>query len=192
MKKAAGPVARDDLLQAISQTYDDSRFLIGTTDDPSINYLNGLARNRSVYIGKGQLLQALTESSWMQFPLMPGFMDRIVLSERMFVYKQDINHSQVMPSTPDVDGFTYCQDRFHPHYDIFYRFDHDAQQITFALGNRRKTLPLGEYSGWAWKLARDRLLCSSSHLLEQAFQDPFWNPIAVAIGRKALKIKPAI
>ena len=36
------------------------------------------------------------------------------------------------------------------------------------------------------------LRCQNMERLEQSFLDPFWNPIAVHIGRKALGIKPAV
>lgn len=55
-----------------------------------------------------------------------------------------------------------------------------------------KSLPVVEHTDWCWKPTRKGLLCQDIDCLERNFLDPFWNPIAVTIGRKVLNIKPAV
>ena len=49
-----------------------------------------------------------------------------------------------------------------------------------------------DLTDWCWKPTRKGLLCQDIDCLERNFLDPFWNPIAVTIGRKVLNIKPAV
>lgn len=123
---------------------------------------------------------------------MPDYQDRIVITPQLYVLKASINENQVMPATPEKESFEHCACRTNPHYDIYYRFDHKGKQLTFALGTKRRTVMVEENTGWSWKLTRRSILCMNSEKLERDFQDVFWNPIAVRIGRKVLGIQTVI
>jgi len=185
-------VGRQDLLRAIQNTYEDTRFLVGIGVAEDCDFFKGSQVNRSARYTKRELLEAIQNSSLQVFPTVPGFEDRIVISRNLYLGIRTVNESQIYPDTPDVDGFTHCICCYNAHYDIYYLFDHERKGITFALGDFRKTVPLVEHSGWSWKAMRNAVKCMSSDYLEQSFQDELWNPIAVRIGRYVLGIKPAI
>lgn len=77
-------------------------------------------------------------------------------------------------------------------YDIYFKFDHAAKTVTFALGGEKKVVPLEEYTGWSWKLTGTKLLCGTSFELEKTFLDEFWAVVPVNLGRKVLRIKDVI
>lgn len=187
-----GPICRERLLQAVESTYDQASFLIGTAVEREDNFLNGLRRHRGEFISKQHLMEIASKSHFTQFPSMPEFESYLVLSERQYVLRDSINEAQVFPQTPNVDGFIHAIGLKRPWYDVYYQIDAANRTITFALGNSRKTLLLQEHTGWAWKLTRSALLCNTAEQLAQVFQDDFWNPIAVLLGRKALRIADVI
>lgn len=186
------PLTMPKLLRAVQGTYDDAQFLVGTVAEEDADFLQGLVRHRSYHIGKRELLREIERSPFTEFPYIPGGHDLILISSKLYVWRDSINHAQVFPETPNVEGFEHCCDRGNAHFDVFYRFDHEASKITFALGDRRRELPIREYSGWAWNLRSTALLCNTISDLERNFRDKDWNPIAVHIGRKALKINDIV
>lgn len=191
-KRKRVAVNRQDLIRAVKNTYDDTEFLVGIGVDEGCDFFTGLQVNRSVLYSKAQLLDAIQGSTLQVFPTLREFDERIVLNSRLYLSLCAINESQIQPETPDVEGFTHCVCRYNPHYDIYYQFDHERKRITFALGELRKEVPLLEHSGWSWKAMRNAVKCMDSDYLEKSFQDEFWNPIAVRIGRYVLGVKPAI
>lgn len=186
------PLTKPKLLRAVQGTYEDTQFLVGAVVDENADFLKGLVRNRSYHIGKKELLREIERSPFIEFPYIPGGHDLILISSRLYVWRDSINHSQTFPETLDVEDFEHCCDRANAHFDVFYRFEHEAGKITFALGDQRRELPIREYSGWAWNLGSTELLCNTISDLERNFRDKDWNPIAVHIGRKALKIKDIV
>lgn len=185
------PISRERLVEAVQNTYMGTRFLVGTAVGDT-DFTQGLARNNASYIGKKELLKEIGRSDFAVFPFAPGGHDLILISKTLYVWAGSINRAQRFPETPDVDGFEHCCDRGNAYFDVFYRIDHEAKKITFALGDQRRELPIREHSGWAWKLSKHELLCNVISDLERNFRDKDWNPIAVHIGRKALHIKDAV
>ena len=55
-RKISRPVSREQLLQAVGNTYDDARFLMGMATRLEENFLQGLCRHRSEFWSKVQLL----------------------------------------------------------------------------------------------------------------------------------------
>lgn len=88
--------------------------------------------------------------------------------------------------------YHHTAERGNPHYDIYFKFDHAAKTVTFALGGEKKVVPLEEYTGWSWKLTGTKLLCGTSFELEKTFLDEFWDVVPVNLGRKVLRIKDVI
>lgn len=191
-KKPAEPVPRYRLLCAIQNTPEDARFLVGITVNEHEDFLTGLRLNRSQYVTKQQLLEQIENSDFQVFPSIPEFDGHLLINPRLYVWKGSINQSQCFPVTPEAETYTHIVDKGNPYYDIFFRLDKEQKIITFALGGIKKSLPVIEHTEWCWKPTRKGLLCQSIDRLEKDFLDPFWNPIAVAIGRKVLNIKPAI
>lgn len=191
-KKPAEPVPRYRLLFAIQNTPEDTRFLVGIAVHEHENFLNGLCLNRSQYLTRNQLLEQIASSDFQMFPSIPGFDDHLLINPRLYVWKDSINCSQCFPATPEAETYTHVVDSGNPYHDIFFRLDRELKTVTFALGDMKKTLPVVEHTGWCWKPTRKGLLCQDIDHLEQNFLDPFWNPIAVTIGRKVLNIKPVI
>ena len=170
----------------------DARIRVGIGSNETINFFAGLANYRSADYSVEDTLAAICGSDLDVFPDMPDYQDRIVITPRLYLLKASINENQVMPATPDKAGFEHCACQTNPHYDIYYRFDHMGKQLTFALGTKRRTVMVEENTGWAWKITRRSILCMSSEKLERDFQDVFWNPIAVRIGREVLGIQTVI
>ena len=191
-KKPEVPVARGRLLAAVENTPENAKFLVGLAVNEWEDFLNGLRLNRSQYFTRAQVLEQIERSAFQVFPAIPGFDDHLLLTPRLYIWKDSINRSQRFPATPEVDTYTHDQDKSNPYYDIFFRMDNERKTIVFALGERKKEIPVTEYTEWCWKLTKRGLRCQNMERLEQSFLDPFWNPIAVHIGRKALGIKPAV
>ena len=191
-KKQEVPVTRGRLLAAVENTPEDAMFLVGIAVNEHEDFLKGLCLNSSRRFTKAQVLDQIERSAFQVFPTIPGFDDHLLLTPRLYVWKDSINRSQRFPATPEADTYTHVQDKSNPYYDIFFRMDNARKTVTFALGKMIKEIPVTEYTEWCWKLTRSSLYCQNMERLEQSFLDPFWNPIAVHIGRKALGIKPAV
>ena len=193
MRESKGGVTdRATLIAALKSCYPDARIRVGIGSNETINFFAGLANYRSADYSVEDTLAAICGSDLDVFPDMPDYQDRIVIAPRLYLLKASINENQVMPATPDKAGFEHCACQTNPHYDIYYRFDHKGKQLTFALGTKRRTVMVEENTGWSWKLTRRSILCMNSEKLERDFQDVFWNPIAVRIGRKVLGIQSVI
>ena len=193
MRESKGGVTdRATLIAALKSCYPDARIRVGIGSNETINFFGGLASYRSANYSVEDTLDAICGSDLDVFPDMPDYQDRIVITPQLYVLKASINENQVMPATPDKDGFEHCACRTNPHYDIYYRFDHKGKQLTFALGTKRRTVMLEENTGWSGKLTRRSILCVNTEKLERDFQDVFWNPIAVRIGREVLGIQTVI
>ena len=193
MRESKGGVTdRATLIAALKSCYPDARIRVGIGSNETINFFAGLANYRSADYSVEDTLTAICGSDLEVFPDLPDYQDRIVIAPRLYLLKASINENQVMPATPDKAGFEHCACQTNPHYDIYYRFDHKGKQLTFALGAKRRTVMVEENTGWAWKITRRSILCMSSEKLERDFQDVFWNPIAVRIGREGLGIQTVI
>lgn len=190
--KKKPPVARAKLLSAMQNIPEDAKLLVGIAVHENEDFLQGLCLNRSQFIPKAQILTEINASSFQEFPSIPGNEELLLITPRLYVWKNSINHSQRFPATPEAESFIHVVDKGNPYYDIFFRLDKERKKITFALGSMKKELPVIEYSGWCWKPTEKGLLCTNIDKLEKDFLDPFWNPIAVDVGRKVLKIKPAV
>ena len=191
-ERKVGATDRAALIAALKSCYPDARIRVGIGSNETINFFAGLANYRSADYSVEDTLTAICGSDLEVFPDLPDYQDRIVIAPRLYVLKASINENPVMPATPDKAGFEHCACQTNPHYDIYYRFDHKGKQLTFALGTKRRTVMVEENTGWSWKLTRRSILCMNSEKLERDFQDVFWNPIAVRIGRKVLGIQTVI
>ena len=191
-ERKVGATDRDALIAALKSCYPDARIRVGIGSNETINFFAGLASYRSADYSVEDTLAAICGSDLDVFQDMPDYQDRIVIAPRLYLLKASINENQVMPATPDNAGFEHCACQTNPHYDIYYRFNHKGKQLTFALGTKRRTVMVEENTGWAWKITRRSILCMSSEKLERDFQDVFWNPIAVRIGREVLGIQTVI
>ena len=191
-KKTPDPVPRYKLLCAVQNTPEDARFLMGIAVNEHEDFLNDLCLNCSQYFTREQLLEQIEHSDFQMFPSIPGFDDHLLITPQLYVWKNSINGSQCFPATPEAETYTHVVDSGNPNHDIFFRMNREQKIITFALGDMKKSLPVIEHTEWCWKPTRKGLLCQDIDRLEQSFLDPFWNPIAVTIGRKVLNLKPAI
>ncbi len=190
--KPARPVARGQLLEAVRNVPEDARFLVGLAVNGHEDFLSGLCLNRSEFFTRAQILQQIADSDFQEFPTIPGFDSDLMLTPRLYVWKDSINQSQRFPATPQADTYTHVTDRCNPYHDIFFRLDRTQKTITFALGEKKKEIPVVEHTGWCWKPSKNGLLCQDMDLLERQFCGMDWNPIAVTIGRRVLRIKPAV
>lgn len=191
-ERKVGATDRAALIAALKSCYPDARIRVGIGSNETTNFFAGLANYRSADYSVEDTLAAICGSDLDVFPDMPDYQDRIVIAPQLYLLKASINENQVMPATPDKAGFEHCACQTNPRYDIYYRFDHKGKQLTFALGAKRRTVMVEENTGWAWKITRRSILCMSSEKLERDFQDVFWNPIAVRIGREVLGIQTVI
>lgn len=185
-------VCRERLLRAVENTHDEATFFMGIAVDQKDSFLKGLQRNRSELVTKHRLLETILSSPFEQIPRMPGHENYLVLSEHEYVSRNSINEAQVFPQTPNVDGFIHATGLGRPWYDVYYQIDRTNRVITFALGSHRRTIPLEEHTRWAWKLTRTTLRCATIERLARSFQDDFWSPLPVQIGRAALHIADVI
>lgn len=185
-------VCRERLLRAVESTYNEATFFVGIAVDQKDNFLKGLQRSRSELVTKQWLLEAILSSPFDQIPRMPGRENYLVLSKHEYVSRNSINEAQVFPQTPNVDGFIHASGLGRPWYDVYYQIDQTNKTITFALGSHRRTISLEEHTRWAWKLTRTTLRCATIERLAQIFQDDFWSPLPVQIGREALHIADVI
>ena len=192
MMKRKNFVSRARLLEAMENTYEDARFLIGASSAKDSDFKKGLVQHTSEFWSKEQVLKAISESGATDFCSVPGYEDYLVLNSHLVLYRGSINQEQVFPQLADADDFTHIYSKGQPHYDVYLKFDHGEKTITFALGNSRKTLKLIEHTEWAWKLTETSLLCGTSEALERSFLDDFWYSWVIQLGRAALEIRDII
>ena len=191
-KKADSPVTRDKLLRAVENIPDGACLWTGHAVNPNNDFARGLCLHRSERMGKGQVVAEINASQFQRFSTVPGHDDYLLLTPRLYVSKDDINQSQRFPTVPDAERYTHVTSKFNPCYDIYFRLAWEHKTITFALGRMKKEIPVVEGTDWCWKPSGGKLLCQSMERLEQNFLDPFWNPIAVRIGRKVLGVRPVV
>lgn len=191
-KKPVVPVTRDILLSAMRNIPEEAKLLVGIVVHDNEDFMEGLCLHHSKFFTKAQVLSEIGTSSFQEFPSIPGDNDDLLITPKLYVWKRSINNSQQFPETPGVESYTHVMDKGNPYYDIFYHLDKERKTITFALGDMKKESPVVEHSGWCWKPTAKGLLCSDIDQLERDFLDPFWNPIAVDVGRRLLGIKPVV
>lgn len=189
--KAPTPVPKAQLLAAVENTYDDSRFLIGQRVDESGDFFKGLCLNRSSFWQKGELLDFIRSSSLEEFPTIPDHPDLLVLSSSLNVWRDSIDNNQVYQTAPQP-GFNHVTEESNPHYDMYFQIDHEKKLISFCLGTLKRTMPLKEGTDYSWKLTTTHIYCISSDWLERSLLDPFWSHYIVRLARKALGIKSAL
>lgn len=182
-------ISKEKLLKAVSSTYDDSYFWVCIGTETGKSFFEGLYCHKSFRYSKDELIQLITDSSYSEFLPIPGHNGSLAIDERHYIYISGIDEAQKYPATVDADGFTHLVCEYNRHYDVYYKIDRTNRTITFALGDFKRTLPLICHTEWAWKLDSAGLLCSDFDHLDQSFQDPFWQDIAIKLGRRALKIK---
>lgn len=191
-KKADGPVTRDKLLRTMSNIPNSATLWTGHAVNPDEDFTRGLCLNHSERMDKGQVLAAINASPFQVFPTIPGHSGYLLLDPRLYVWKDSINQSQRFPVTPGAEHYTHVVDKCNPYYDIFFLLDRERKTITFALGHMKKEIPVVEGTEWCWKPTKKGILCQSMDRLEKNFLDPFWNSVAVHVGRKVLGVKPII
>lgn len=103
-RKISRPVSREQLLQAVGNTYDDARFLMGMATRLEENFLQGLCRHRSEFWSKVQLLEAIFESKQMEYSGVPNHDEHLLLSDRLYVCRSSINKAQIFPKMEDAEG----------------------------------------------------------------------------------------
>ena len=190
-RKPPLPVKRETLLTAVENTYDDSRFLIGQRVDESGDFFKGLCLNRSSFWNKDGLLDFIQRSPLEEFPTIPDHPHLLVLSSTFNVWRDSIDNNQVYQTDPP-SGFHHVTEEGNPHYDMYFRVDHEKKTISFCLGDLKRTMPLKEGTDYSWKLTKTHIYCINSDWLERSLQDPFWSRFIVRLARNALGIKSAI
>ncbi len=189
---AAAPVPRTRLLRAMENVPDDAPLWCGVAVNDGEDFLQGLCLHKSERSTKARVLAEIKASDFQEFPSDPEYGRYLLITPRLYIWRDDINRSQRFPATPEAEQYVHVQDKRNPYYDIYFRLDKKRKTITFALGGRKKELPVIEHSGWCWKPTKKGLFCSDMDALERDFLDPFWNPIAVDIGRKVLNIRSVV
>lgn len=184
-------IPKELLLQALDNTYDESHFLVGYGVEDDCDFTKGLCRNRSVKLHKTELLNEITHNIMDELITIPGHPDTLVLNKRMCLYKSCVNENQIFQTAPS-DGYYHAICKYNPNYDVFIKLDHEKKNISFLLGSKEKTLELVEYSEFVSKPSRNKMLCVSANDLERHIHDEFWNPRMINVGRRVLRIKPAI
>lgn len=191
-KKSSGVVTRNRLLNALENIPDDASLWTGSAVNRDEDFTHGLCLYHCERFSKAQVLAEIKASAFQAFPTVPGHDDYLLIAPRLYVWKDSINQSQRFPATPNAERYTHVVDKCNPYYDIFFRLNREQKTITFALGDTKKEIPVVEGTEWCWKPTRKGILCQNIDRLEKNFLDPFWNPIAVGVGRKVLGIKPIV
>ena len=186
MKKDTSSYSKALLTAAVLATYDDSRFFGGEACEPDADFHQGLTLNRSRYYSKVQFLNMLAEFAEDTVPTMPEHPNHLILSRSIYLSAVSVLEEQQYPPSVPVEGFTHVFSKNRPHYDIYYRMDYERKQITFALADRIRAFAVKELTEWCWKPTRSGILCQNIGKLDRDFRDPFWNEIAVYVGRKML------
>lgn len=191
-KQPPAPVTRAKLLSAVENIPDEAPLWTGSPLFLEDDFMKGPCTVRCKLITKEQVLAEITVSQFETFPAFPERDDYLLLNPRLYVWKDSINQSQRFPAVPDAERYTHVVDKGNPWYDIYFRLNRAQKTVTFALGLMKKEVPVVEGTEWCWKPTRKGILCQDIDRLEKNFLDPFWNPIAVNVGRKVLGIKPVI
>lgn len=191
-KQPSAQVTRTLLLSALDNIPEDAPLWIGRAVNPDEDFSQGLRLNRSERVTKSQLLAEIGASPFQLLPAIPEHDRYLLLNPRLYIWKDAINQSQRFPAVPDAERYIHVVDKSNPYYDVYFHLDREHKTITFALGLMKKEVPVVEGTDWCRKPTRKGILCQDIGRLEKNFLDPFWNPIAVNVGRKVLRIEPIV
>ena len=190
-KKILPSLFKTALLQAVENTYDNSRFLMGYGLKDDCDFRNGLSLNRHDKVSKNELLELIRHEALDEIISIPDHVDSLVLTPKMYVFRDNINDNQVIRTSAPEDYYhSVC--KYNANLDVYIKLDKVKKTISFLLGDTEKTLALEEYSGFVSKPSGKRLMCVTADDLERHILDEFWNPRMIRIGRYILHIKPAV
>jgi len=109
---------REQLIRAVLNTYGDAAFHVGIGVEPDCNFFTGLKCNSYAHYSRDQLLEAIQLSPLLSFPPMPDTLDKLVINEKLYLYKPSVNDAQVYTAPENADKYVHCVCRYNPHYDI--------------------------------------------------------------------------
>ena len=178
-------VQKTDLLKAVENTYDDSRFLVGRGLTEDCDFTQGLNRNRTNFISKDTLLEEIRACQYARIGSMPNYPDNLVIDPKTYVYCDSISDNQIY-HTDAPDGYYHSVSKLNAHLEVFIKIDRENMTISFLLGDHQKTLLLKPRTNYTYKLFKTMMYCVSADDLERFMRDEFWNPSFINIGRMAL------
>jgi hypothetical protein len=191
-RKTKSDITKADLIRAVENTYDDSRFLIGRGLEDGCDFTKTLSLYRSEFISKPELLGIIKTGEFDSMPTIPGHGDSLVLSGRLYLYKGTVNDNQVFRTLNVPEGYIHSVCKYNPHFEIYINLNKEDKTISFLLGDKQKKLVLAERSEFVSKPVGGRMLCVDADSLEHHIHDESWNPRMIDIGRYVLGISSVI
>lgn len=187
MKKVTNILTKEDILELLLNTKDDSMFMI-------YKYSNtGTFKNESV---KKNIVEKYIENI-SQISYRNGQfgidMSVINIADNIGLSISDLYKNQYF-ETSDIDGYMKYVDKYNKYNHIYIKINKESipKTISFKLGCKEKTLELVEegYNGYVSKPYRQKYMkCVSAESLERHCNDKLFNPRMINIGKKILKIK---
>jgi len=176
------------LLEAVENTYEDSKFFVGRGIPDDCDFTQGYFRNRTEFITKDALLEEIKASQYDLIVSMPDFSENLVLDPKTYVVCDRISDNQIY-HTDAPDGYYHSINTNNPHLEVFIKIDRENMTISFLLGSHQRTLPLEVRPGYGYELHETKLYCESIDDLEEYIKDEYWNPSFITIGRMALGLE---
>lgn len=180
-------ISKDELINSVLGTYDNSRFFCGESVEETTDFKLGLERNWGVFYEKDKLLDAIRTKADAEMALMPGHPDYIVLCSCLYLSRNSVNENQVFHTNPP-EGYTRVAEGPDGNHHVYVKVDKTRKTISFLLGNVEKTLALETGTEWTYKLSGNRLLCLSADDLERFINNRSWSRSVVKLGRRVLRI----
>lgn len=116
---------------------------------------------------------------------------KIMLHPKLLLFTGNIRENQVY-RTPQTDGYHHIYWESSPHYEVYFKVDHEQKTISFLLGTYYKSVKIQEHTVYAYKLQGDRVLCTTTEQLEEAMLSSVKRRFGIDLGRKALQIKEIV
>ena len=183
---------KSELLNLLATAWgdEDAHYYVGDgTDDRDFH--NGLSPYCSSFVRKDELQQMIEQEDTDTFDVMPDQPEYIVLNKKRFISIDSIRKQQRYPMTVSTEGMTHVYEQGMPHFDVWFSVDQKSKEITFALGDKKKTFEIVEHTKWAWKPSKKRkcIFTISAEFLARDFSDPMWASFCINIGRDLLGFK---
>lgn len=186
--KEDGPLMKEELLQMINETCDNSRFLIGLAENEEHDLREGACNVASKRVSKAELLDIVRSSSFKKFSRVPELPREIAINKTTMLLADGLYTNKAF-ETSDVDDYTRLADSRNDNYHVYVKLDKRRMTISFKLGDAVKTYTLVEKTTYVSKALGEKMYCISADHLENYITDPANGGRMILIARSLLGIK---
>lgn len=178
-------------MKAVKNTYEDTIFRVYFCTDDVKDFTNRGCRYYLDTLTRKEVLSLLYSSQELSFRYKDKKRLKILINPKLLLSTDSIAENQIYHTMPKGE-YHHIFWKASPHYEVYFRIDHDKKIIIFLLGSFKKTLEIREQTRYIWKLIGERVYCNTTEELEQTLLNSPNNRFGVDLGRRALNIHSKI